>query len=68
MDNKEREEELVKRAKEVASELWALTLEGIADGELKAPGTLEDAFKAGVVSVMALVDIELDKISAACLN
>lgn len=48
------------QAKQIAHELWELTLEGIEDGDLTAPNSIEDAFKAGVLSLMALVHIQMD--------
>lgn len=48
------------QAKQIAQELWELTLEGIEDGDLNAPNSIEDAFKAGVLSLMAVVHMQLD--------
>lgn len=41
----------------IAEELWALTVEGIEQGELTSPTTIEGAFIAGVMSAMAALSV-----------
>lgn len=56
MNGKERADFI--RALALASHLWKALLEGIEEGALDAPNSLEEAFKKGVLAAMACIDSE----------
>lgn len=55
-------EENFLRAYALGRELWDMTDEAIQNGELDAPKSMKDAFIKGVVSVLALMDSQWEKV------
>lgn len=49
------------KAKQLSDELWTLTVEGIEEGELDCPTSIEKAFKAGVMSAIALIHCQIEQ-------
>lgn len=68
MDDKLLDDLFAENAQEIAGKLWQMTVAGIHAGELKAFPNIEAAFKAGVMSTLALVDVEQQTRASISMN